>query len=212
MTEALVLFSLEDSFEITPVGLRITGQPSFDAWQRAGNVLQVVTPAVQWCLGDWILAGEQRYGEMYAQALDATAYAKQSLADIVWVCRNWPYERRRADLSFQHHRVCAPMTAALQDVFMTLAAEYHLSASKLSRVVKRFMDGCSLETSLTDAEAPLVISPTSPLPRQPRLICNTAATIRHMTDDSVTLALSNFPAVHLEPGVSVYVKIIDVVD
>lgn len=204
------LITLGDHFQVTPVGLVIQGNPSFDAWSATGQTLQAIAPASQWCLGDWIIDGEMRYGDTYTQALGETSYTKQSLGDMVYVCRRFSIERRRADLSFQHHRKLAPQPPGIQDQFLDIASEYDLSASKMGTVLNRFLEGELIDDILEDIlNQPLVITPGI-TPRRPRLISNTSAQIVGWDKHTVTLNLADLPTAYLTPGVEVYVKIVTV--
>ena len=52
----------------------ISGQkkPACDEWQAVGSYPQGAACSIQWCIGDWLNYGERRYGETYAQAIEAT--------------------------------------------------------------------------------------------------------------------------------------------
>jgi len=42
-------------------------------WEAYGKGLRRAEAAIHWIIGDWLNYGERAYGEMYAQALEATA-------------------------------------------------------------------------------------------------------------------------------------------
>ena len=52
-----------------------------------------------WWIGDWLNEGEQQYGEMYAQALDATELEYGTLRTAKWICGRIELSRRRDNLS-----------------------------------------------------------------------------------------------------------------
>ncbi len=58
-----------------------------------------------WAIGDWLNYGERRYGEMYAQAVDATGYENGTLRDAKWVSGAYELSIRIYNLSFAHHRI-----------------------------------------------------------------------------------------------------------
>lgn len=209
------LLTLADHFEVTEIGLVVRGEPTFDQWQQAGQVLRALNRTTKWSVGDWLLAGERRYGETYAQALDETEYTYQSLADITWVCRTWPYERRFPQLSFEHHRAVAPAPPKMQDYLMTLAIERHWTAAELRQARDNLMDlgiaatNAELDDQAEQDEAEGLDDPT-PRSQRPRLICASPATVAAMTEDTVTVRLDRLAAQALPPGTQVYVQIVTV--
>ena len=60
-------------------------------------------------IGDWLVYGEHTYGEMYAQALDATGFSYGTLANQVYVAQRFDFSRRRENLSFSHHQEVAAL-------------------------------------------------------------------------------------------------------
>jgi hypothetical protein len=80
---------------LRPNGLELAEGTPFEAWEEIGRQLRYLGEAVQWWIGDWIRFGEQRYGEKYSQALEATPYDEQSLRNMVWVAEHVEPSRRR---------------------------------------------------------------------------------------------------------------------
>lgn len=94
-------------FELEPTGLIIAGQPTFDEWAQAGEVLKYIEGSVHWWLGDWLNYGENAYSEMYSQVMDETGYSYQTLRDDKWVAKTFELSRRRDNLSWSHYREVA---------------------------------------------------------------------------------------------------------
>ncbi|MCW2226998.1 MT-A70 family methyltransferase [Bradyrhizobium elkanii] len=92
---------------VTRVGLDLPTDLDFSAWSEIGNTLRGVEGAIQWWIGDWLNFGEKKYGETYSQAIDATEYTYQSLADAKWVSEKFGFSDRSENLSWTHHRVAA---------------------------------------------------------------------------------------------------------
>src|SRR5215471_4465886 len=78
--------------------------------------------SVMWWLGDCLRYGERAYGEKYAQALDATDYAYQTIAAAKWVAGRFEISRRRENLTWSHHREVAIEDDAEQDAVLDAAA------------------------------------------------------------------------------------------
>ncbi len=87
----------------TPVQLAFIADPSVEEWAGIGQVLGLVGRACNWWVGDWLVYGEARYGEQYAQGMDATGLDYQTLTNRAWVSRAIAPERRQEHLTWSHH-------------------------------------------------------------------------------------------------------------
>ena len=79
--------------------------------------------ACQWWIGDWLNAGEQRWGEMYSQAVDETELAEQTLTDYKWVASAIQFSLRNEKVSFGVHRQIASMPEADRPALIQRAAD-----------------------------------------------------------------------------------------
>jgi hypothetical protein len=89
--------------------------------------------SVGWWIADWVLAGEARYGERFAQAVSETGLAEQTIANRLSVARGFPIFRRRGGVSFSHHAALTALPAAEQDRLLDLAEKEALSVTALRR-------------------------------------------------------------------------------
>lgn len=115
--------STSDPFVVTALGLRLVFEPTFDQWLKFGRKLWAMRTSLQWCVGDWLVYGEGKgeWGETYAQAVDVTHYAPQTLANFAWVSSRIDISRRREDLSWSHHEAVAPLPPVQQQAVLTQA-------------------------------------------------------------------------------------------
>jgi N6-adenosine-specific RNA methylase IME4 len=81
----------------------------FDAWQGIGEWLQSVERSVMWWIGDWVRFGERKWGEKYAQAIEATGQCYQSIADAKWVSERFEFSERSENLAWSHYRQAASL-------------------------------------------------------------------------------------------------------
>lgn len=88
---------------VTETELRLDENLPFDRWVEIGETLGSMSRACAWWIGDWLNYGEDRYGETYAQGMEATGLAYQTLANYAWVARKIPPHLRRRELSWTHH-------------------------------------------------------------------------------------------------------------
>jgi hypothetical protein len=129
---------LDGAAEMGRTGLTVTRDLSFDEWTRIGTSLQAVESGMQWALGDWLNYGEAKYGEKYAQAVEATGYTYQTLADFAYVASRVTISRRRETLRFSHHREVAALEPDEQDAILERATAAHASVAVVRDAVRTF--------------------------------------------------------------------------
>ncbi|XTZ15357.1 LmbU family transcriptional regulator [Micromonospora echinospora] len=103
---------------------------------RAGRRLSALATSTAWCLGDWILFGQARYGEKYREAVETVGLDYQTLRNYTWVARAVAMPRRRENLSFQHHAEVASLSDTEQDYWLRRAEENRWSRNELRRQVR----------------------------------------------------------------------------
>lgn len=118
---------------LTPVGLTVLGDISFEEWIDLMQTLVRLETAFQFAIGDALVFGEARFGEKYSQAMEATGLSYQSLANMVWVAKHVPIQNRVSDLSWTHHRVVASVEVSDQTPLLEMALAQGLSASGLQQ-------------------------------------------------------------------------------
>ncbi len=124
------------SFEFGDIGLRVVGDPTFNEWLQCGQLLLTANRAIQFWVGDWLNYGEQRWGEMYTQAIDMTGYDYQTLANEKYIASRIDFYRRRENLSFSHHAEVAALPPEEQDYWLDKAESEGLTRSELRRLIK----------------------------------------------------------------------------
>lgn len=93
--------------EFTPVSWIAPEDMTWEEWIFNGESLSLATGAMHFWIGDWILAGEYRWGEKYAQAVDQTKFVIGTLQNDAWVCSRVPISLRNEQLSYTHHVIVA---------------------------------------------------------------------------------------------------------
>ena len=143
MSENLAL-TASGKFEYTPTGLRVHGTPSRDEWlaaydelMRVDDQVDTVKDRCRWNIGDMLVYGEMRFSEAYAQAV---GYKVQTVRNIMTVCRNIPYERRREDVRFWTHAEVGGLPPQQQDELLLKAALEGLKEKEV-RQAKRLLTG-----------------------------------------------------------------------
>lgn len=109
----------------------------FEVWSEVVGRLKSAEKSIQWWLGDALLFGERKYGEMYSQALEETDYAYGTLRNAAWVAGKIELSRRHDNLPYAHHVAVAPLPPEEQERLLAEAAPEpgerrpRLSASEL---------------------------------------------------------------------------------
>lgn len=119
--------ALPRPFDLSVDALRVVGEVGFNDWARAGEQLFVAESSVQWYLGDWWLAGQERFAGEYRDGLERLAATHDRLVDYGRVARAFPPRLaskalrsepvqavddavgvyRISEVSWMHHRVLA---------------------------------------------------------------------------------------------------------
>jgi hypothetical protein len=120
-----------DQILTTKVGLRFPANVTFDSWQRAGVQISRIVDSFAWCLGDWLVYGQQRYTDRYRKAVDAIGLDYQTLRNYASVARRVDLPRRRSTLSFQHHAEVAALPDTEQETWLGRAEEGGWSRNQL---------------------------------------------------------------------------------
>ncbi len=137
-----------DKIRVTPLGLDIIGQLTFEEWSGLAHRVGVALRCCAFVLGDCLLYGEDRFGppprasmggprtavsaERYGAARAATGIDEAILANYVYVARNVPRHMRRECLSWEHHRAVAKLKdESEQGRWLKLAAKEEMTSRRL---------------------------------------------------------------------------------
>lgn len=134
--ELVYIGSIPDAVSVTDVGLQFNHDIEYDQWLRLMATLQQLTTAFQFAIGDALNYGQKRYGEKYAQAMDATGCAYQSLANWSWVASHVPLDNRVAGLSWTHHRIVAHVGTDQQKQLLESAKARAISVTDFEKELK----------------------------------------------------------------------------
>lgn len=117
---------------VTDVSLNLSDPDlDWDEYEKLGVFLGSLNRACAWWVGDFILFGEQIYGELYAQIEEALGLAPQTLANRASVARHIPPNRRRAALPFGVHAEVAYLEPRERDLWLDKAERGAWTRAKL---------------------------------------------------------------------------------
>jgi hypothetical protein len=123
-------------------------------WIEVGHLLGRINGALNWWVGDWLNHGELHYPELYAQGMEATGLAYETLQNIASICRLVDRTRRREDLSWSHHVEVAKFPPDEQTYWLNLASQQQLSKRELRERIRLGRDVPEPATAILDAEPP----------------------------------------------------------
>jgi N6-adenosine-specific RNA methylase IME4 len=127
---------LELPGQVSATGLDLAPGLEFDEWERVGGLLGRIGRSYQWWVGDWLNYGEREYGEGYAQGMDATGLAYDTLNGCRWVAQEVEIVRRRTNLSFSHHKEVAHLPPGDQTRWLDRAVVNEWSVRDLRRAIR----------------------------------------------------------------------------
>lgn len=117
-------------------GLRLPHKFPFEMWLAVGRRLSAAANSSAWCLGDWLVYGEDIFPGRYREAIEQTSLDYKTLRNYAWVTRRFPMSRRRDTLSFGHHAEVAALPRPEQDYWLRKADELGWSRNQLRREVR----------------------------------------------------------------------------
>ena len=65
--------------------LRIPDDFDYDEWKEFGKRIATADAKIRFVIGDWIIAGNRKWGDIYTDAASITGKSAGYLRDCVWV-------------------------------------------------------------------------------------------------------------------------------
>lgn len=131
-----LIASCGDPILIPRKGIQIPTRLPFEKWLSIGRQLSDLCSSSAWCLGDWLVYGEEAYAGRYRDAIEQTSLDYQTLRNYAWVVKRFSLSRRRDTLSFGHHAEVAALPEPEQDFWLRKAEELGWSVKRLRREVR----------------------------------------------------------------------------
>lgn len=129
-------FRENDQVLLTKVGLKIPEKLSFEDWERAGRNISGMFNLSSWCLGDWLAYGMKNFEDRYRRAIQSVGLQYQTLRNYAWVSRQFSHERRRPQLSFQHHAEVAAFPLEEQNSWLDQAEQMMWTTKQLRASIR----------------------------------------------------------------------------
>ena len=103
LTNVATAIANNQNFTVTALGLRVEGAPSLEEWASYGQASGVMHNGLDWADYDWARYGEEHFGESYAQWLDSTGLAGQTLYNRMSALRKYTIDERVYGVSISAH-------------------------------------------------------------------------------------------------------------
>lgn len=126
------VLGLEQAGILTPLGLVLPTDITFDQYTAMGHGFHTVGESLQWAYGDYLIQGEQLFPDEAAQASELLGISPASRQQYARVAERIPLERRVESLSWSHHREVVALDAVDQDVWLARATEGGWSRQELA--------------------------------------------------------------------------------
>lgn len=121
---------------LSATSLDLPADLSYENYESFGTALGAFDRACRWWVGDWLLLGEERFSDRYAQAAHLTGLSEQTLLNRVTVSRSIPPTRRNHLVSYTCHVAVAPLTAREQKKWLTYAEKHGSTVAELRAAMK----------------------------------------------------------------------------
>ena len=118
-----------------PTRLEITGALTFEEWHRHGAFIRAVNHGSQWWWGDWMNAGEDKWGDRALQAVEATGWEPETVRGYAWVARQVDPSVRFPEVPFCHYQLLAAKELREQRRWAETCRDEAWSHSKLKRAL-----------------------------------------------------------------------------
>ena len=126
-----------ERWDLSATGLVIRDpELTFDDFEYLCTTLGALHQAVRFAIGDAIIQGEHLFGESSYQAFERFQLSEEAMKEYVRVAQRVPRARRRAGLSWSHHRAVAPLEAAEQKEWLRRAVDDSLSHHDLRAALR----------------------------------------------------------------------------
>jgi hypothetical protein len=128
---------------ISPIGLRFTGELTLDEWKSLAPSLGQAARSVSFVIGDWLVYGDSLFGtdgppnkrvasRLYEFASQHTGIDITTLQSFAYVSRNVPYPMRTEQLSWEHHRLIAKLPEPEQANWIETCISENQSGQRMS--------------------------------------------------------------------------------
>ena len=122
-------------YTLTAMGLVISGETTYEDWEKTGLLLLRLEGSIQMLIGDWLGQAERVWGRTYEEIAEKVGRNVRSLYQYKWVAENVQFYMRHINLTFSHYAVVARLPEGEKEAFLQQAAAEGWSVKQLRRAV-----------------------------------------------------------------------------
>lgn len=154
------LIALENAGSLTRVSFDMTDPDTpFETWIAIGRLFGEVSRTVNWLIGDWIIFGENLYGEdqasqgfddlqsRYSEAQRVTGIDHGTMLNIASICRRVARPQREEALGFWIHEEVAKLKPREQTKWLRRSIKESWNRADLRRAIRDAEKGADPEAS-----------------------------------------------------------------
>ncbi len=123
--------ALESSASVTETALDLPEGLTEHQWAELGDGLRRLGQGYQWWIGDWLVAGEKKYGSTFDKAVRITGIERSTLKIYKHTAKRVQKFNRLNLLSWTHHFQVVDLPADQQKLWLQRAVENGWSKSEL---------------------------------------------------------------------------------
>jgi len=116
----------QDLGELSEISWTGDDNMTYDEWCAYGRTMQQIGRSLNWWLGDWLVHGERRWGETYAQAIEMSGQALETLKKYKAVSDRVNPKVRRRTLSWTHHFYICYLPPEEHEILLDIAEQLEL--------------------------------------------------------------------------------------
>lgn len=124
------------AWDFRETGMIILSQDlSWDEWSELWARVQGLHRSAPYWVGDVLILAQDKFPDIWSQALDK--HNSESYSNAMRVCRKVPFARRRAELSFSHHREVAALPEDEQTSWLEQAVANDWKVRDLAEEIRK---------------------------------------------------------------------------
>lgn len=121
---------------VTPTAYILPEELTLEQYLTIGVALKKMGESYLIWLGDFLIFGERKFSEVFAQVIEETGYDKHTLQNAMWVAEHVDHSRRREELKFGHYDAVAALGPAEQSEWLDRAVCDNLSVHRLRQELR----------------------------------------------------------------------------
>lgn len=138
---------------------------TWEAFEKVGEFLGTLGKAYCWWVGDFLIYGEDIFGEEFAQIEERLPHSQQTLINYRSIAHHVPPTRRRQSLSFSVHAEVAYLEPRVRDRLLDMAEEHGWKREQMRAAVRGVRELGSVDDPVvTGTAAHSEVTPGEPVP------------------------------------------------